>query len=250
MKITNRLNFLNERIVLNEQNAILEIGALNHPLLPSNNVKYLDWFSTEELTEMYPHRAKNIQPIDYVVKTLNFSEHVKDKFDLAIACHVIEHIPNMILWLQNMQEIIKPNGYVFLVIPHKKYTFDHLRPLTKLAELLDRFERNVQQPEIKDVFEQKYYYRPIKQSDGWNPKILKERIKKNSYPNAVAAWNDAKIRINKNGYVDVHCNVLTQNSFVKIINELRTAKLTKLKPVYKQDVIRGFKEFYIILQKG
>ena len=245
-----RKRFINKNVDVEKLKLILEIGALNKPTFRKRkNVKYLDWFSTDELAKMYPHRVGNIQPIDYVVKSLNFNKVIKDSFDFIAANHVGEHIPNFIFWLKNIDSILNKNGYLFLTLPHKDYTFDYLRPTTSITTMLDRFYRNVNVPEIKDVFEQKYFYRPIKKLDGWNSVLLKEKINKPSFKSIEEAWSYSKKLIRRDGYVDVHCNVFTLSSFLNIINVLFEENLINLKAIVTQDVLKHSNEFHVLLQK-
>ena len=58
--------------------------------------------------------------------------------DFVLASHVIEHIPDPIAALEEWNRVAR--RYLFLVIPHRDRTFDRDRPLTPLAELVERHE--------------------------------------------------------------------------------------------------------------
>ena len=64
------------------------------------------------------------------------------KYDFLLSCHSIEHIANPIKAINEWKRIIKDNGYILLVVPHKDTTFDHNRPVTKLEHLVADFENN------------------------------------------------------------------------------------------------------------
>jgi len=61
------------------------------------------------------------------------SNLIKEKFDYIIAFDAIEHIPNMIDWLNDVHKILKDAGHIFLAIPGKRYTFDILRPIYRIT---------------------------------------------------------------------------------------------------------------------
>jgi len=95
------------------------------------NIFYSDWFSKEELYLRFKEKnrpiAEGLCHVDYVIKNKNFSEKINDKFDLVIANHIIEHVPDTIAWLKNISAVLNKNGFLFLAIPHKEYTFDKVR---------------------------------------------------------------------------------------------------------------------------
>uniref|UniRef100_A0A915EP30 Methyltransferase type 11 domain-containing protein n=1 Tax=Ditylenchus dipsaci TaxID=166011 RepID=A0A915EP30_9BILA len=60
--------------------------------------------------------------------------------DFVLSSHVIEHFYDPIKTIEEWLRVVKPNGYVFIVVPHKERTFDLARNRTSLAELIERHE--------------------------------------------------------------------------------------------------------------
>lgn len=60
-------------------------------------------------------------------------------YDFVLSSHVLEHSANPILALSEWKCLLKDDGYLVLVLPDKKHTFDHRRPVTALAHLIDDF---------------------------------------------------------------------------------------------------------------
>jgi SAM-dependent methyltransferase len=58
------------------------------------------------------------------------------------SAHVVEHRANP--WgrpLAEWRRVVRPGGYVLLIVPHRDGTFDHRRPVTSLEHLLEDAER-------------------------------------------------------------------------------------------------------------
>jgi 2-polyprenyl-3-methyl-5-hydroxy-6-metoxy-1,4-benzoquinol methylase len=113
----------------------IEIGPLVNPIVTrdQSNVKYVDRASTEELREWYSKAPQinvdEIMDIDYIWGEQSLAEATgsAEQFDYCIASHVIEHIPDLITWLQEISSILKVGGVACFAVTDKRYTFDCLR---------------------------------------------------------------------------------------------------------------------------
>src|SRR3990172_4516550 len=81
----------------------LEIGPLDSPVLTKDeaNIRYLDYLTRDELVERHSDRRRvdDIVALDYVISNKPLASAIGERFDYVIACHVLEHVPNMIGWL-------------------------------------------------------------------------------------------------------------------------------------------------------
>ena len=64
-------------------------------------------------------------------------------YEVILSCHSLEHFANPIKALKEWDRVLVEDGYMLLVIPHKDGTFDHNRPVTTFAHLLNDFELNI-----------------------------------------------------------------------------------------------------------
>jgi SAM-dependent methyltransferase len=70
--------------------------------------------------------------------------------DFVISSHVIEHFFDPIKTLKEWHRVVKPGGYIFLIVPHKERTFDIDRPRTPLAEIIARHTGEIPKPTVDD----------------------------------------------------------------------------------------------------
>lgn len=243
-----------EQYVPVKEGKILEFGAFDYPTYFKSeaDIEYLDYFSKTELAELHtaakPERVKNSIQVDHVIKEIDFAEHLPAQFDLLIANHVIEHIPDLIRWLDNASRLLSNSGRIFLSIPHKEYTFDKVRPITTLSDLRFAHEEKLAAPSVRQVFESLYYYRPIRAKHVWEssseyPKLIAHK----RYQTARIAWEIAKEKVRNGGFLDVHCTVFTYESFLDVMTELEGASYTRLKVIHSANAQHLSNEFYVLL---
>ena len=49
--------------------------------------------------------------------------------DFVVSSHVLEHFPNTIKALLEWDRLIRAGGIIFMIVPHKKRTFDKIEPV-------------------------------------------------------------------------------------------------------------------------
>jgi len=119
----------------------LEIGGSAHnPFgLRTLNVDWIDDpfnpFKQEEIA-----LCGRYLPVDIVAPgdDLPFKDN---SIDFVISSHVIEHFYDPIKTIQEWLRVVRPGGYVYMIVPHKERTFDSIHPRTVLAELIQRHEQ-------------------------------------------------------------------------------------------------------------
>jgi len=115
----------------------IEIGgsAHNQFFLNTLNVNFTE--QPTRFTRGEIEHAGNVLKVDIVANgdDLPFKDNT---VDFVITSHVLEHFWDPINTLKEWLRVVKPNGYVFLIIPHKERTFDRDRTRTSLQELIDR----------------------------------------------------------------------------------------------------------------
>jgi predicted SAM-dependent methyltransferase len=122
----------------------LEIGPSHNPILPKRDgydVETVDHLDQQGLIEKYRDHGidlSRIEPVDYVWTGGSLLELVGDRqrYDWIVAAHVIEHVPDVVGFLQQCLALLKPDGVLSLVIPDRRYSFDYLRFPSSVGSLL------------------------------------------------------------------------------------------------------------------
>jgi SAM-dependent methyltransferase len=69
-------------------------------------------------------------------------------YDFVLSSHVLEHVANPIQALSEWKRLLMEGGVLVLLLPDKKHTFDHRRPVTKMEHLIADFEAGVQDDDL------------------------------------------------------------------------------------------------------
>lgn len=116
--------------------SILEIGPGSSPKLHGDGVYYFDVKSRTQLLNRYPDRQAHIPKNIHFVEENGDLYIIDRKFDIVFSCHMIEHAPDLISHLQMVHNLLVPGGYYFLIVPDKRYCFDHFKPESTTADVL------------------------------------------------------------------------------------------------------------------
>lgn len=232
--------------------SILEIGALDQPTFrpPDHKVSYADLASRKELAAKGGnnprYKYERLVDVDYVIKDGDYAKSIGRTFDLIIANHVIEHVPNAIDFLGDMGKLLTPKGVLFLTVPDKRYTFDITRRLTNFIDLL-RAQRNRQtKPDFFNILEHFWHHKAVSAKDIWENKhheaMAKQRFK---HKDAL----DTAEHYAKEDYADVHCHVFTDSSFNELLTDLQGFGLLPFSHWRISPVRYMSNEFYVALHK-
>ena len=122
--------------------SIAEIGALCNPILKKSeaDIRYVDYADAKSLRAHYANNPlidpEKIVETDAIWGKDTLLTALKQPVDLIVASHVVEHVPDLILWLDELHLALAPRGQVSLAIPDRRFTFDFLRRETSLSDVL------------------------------------------------------------------------------------------------------------------
>jgi len=69
-------------------------------------------------------------------------------YDFVLSSHVLEHTANPILALSEWIRLLKDQGLLVLLLPHKDGTFDHRRPVTTMQHLIADFDAGMAEDDL------------------------------------------------------------------------------------------------------
>ena len=118
----------------------LEIGGSAHNPF-GLNTKNVDFTAdlTTEFKQAEVDQCGTALPVD-IVAPGDCLPVPDNSQDFVISSHVIEHFFDPIKALKEWHRVVRPGGYIFLIVPHKERTFDKERPRTALKELIARHD--------------------------------------------------------------------------------------------------------------
>lgn len=101
----------------------------------------------------FEYKKNHTKGMQYISDATDLSQILSLNYDFVISSHVIEHVANPIKALIEWKRIIKDNGYLILILPHKDGTFDHKRPVTKLDHLNQDYKNLTDESDLSHLNE-------------------------------------------------------------------------------------------------
>jgi SAM-dependent methyltransferase len=219
---------------LDKQGRGIEIGASISPVAPKRagfNVEIIDHLDRDGLLAKYRDHKENpkaslsqIEEVDYVWSGQSYTELTgkSNHYDWVIASHVVEHVPDLVRFLQDCESLLKADGVLSLVVPDKRYCFDYYRPISGIGKVLDNFYQKQIKPSPGMVAE---YYLNLavteRGSIAWSENYHRGYRLNYSHDVAVGNLNEAL----DDAYIDVHMWCFVPSSFRLIIHDLHALGL-------------------------
>lgn len=229
----------------------VEIGALDKPLVTRDmgHVLYVDHADTAALRRKYQEhanvRSDAIVDVDGVWNNNTLLDAIGGrKVDYIIASHVIEHVPDMITWLNELEAALAPGGEIRFAIPDMRYTFDCLRRETVFSDVLPAYLARAKCPMAREVVDFVANAADVHSDLLWH-KPAARAIDRKLYTDVdVVKLGDEAMR---GEYHDVHCWTFTPASFARLMQQITAAGLSNLACRAFTDTPVGWTEFYISL---
>ncbi|WP_350394881.1 methyltransferase domain-containing protein [Methylorubrum podarium] len=235
----------------------VEIGPLTNPLIRKDegDVLYADHLPTDALRRQYdghptlgPVGTDGIVPVDVVLGEGGLADALgpRGPVDYIVASHVVEHVPNAIGWLREAGDALREGGVFCLIVPDKRFTFDHFRRPTTAGALVAAHLAGLRKPPVAVVYEHFARASPVEASAVWKgrPVLLRPISGGPTEALSIAAG------IAETGAsVDVHCAVFTPCSFADILAELIGLDLLPFECAALEPTCPWESEFFVLLRK-
>ena len=227
----------------------LEIGPAHNAILPKRDgyrTKTVDYIDRAGLVEKYreftQYSPDDIEDVDYVIPAGgSMPEVIRERFDLVLASHVLEHSISLIDFINDCTALLAPDGVLALVVPDHRYCFDRFRERSSIGRVIDT---SISPPPVHTVGTMtEFSLNAVKHggTTSWAPghsgryRLVHDLDEAKA--NATRAQGDT--------YVDVHNWVFTPNHLRLLLQDLHALGLISVREAAFQDTIGH--EFFLNL---
>lgn len=244
-------------LVLPQGRTGVEIGPLTNPLIRKDegDVLYADHLPTDELRRQYaehptlgPAGTDGIHPVDIVLGEggLAVALGQRGPVDYIVASHVVEHVPDPIGWLREAGDALREGGVFCLIVPDKRFTFDHFRAPTTAGALVAAHLAGLRRPPLATVYEHFARTTPVDAGAVWDGRPVPLTPISGGPAEALSI---AAGLAETGASVDVHCAVFTPFSFAEILAELIGLDLLPFECAALEPTRPRESEFFVLLRK-
>jgi len=245
--------------VIKKTDRILEFGPLNWPMVSKSdfpNTYYADIRNSNDIKKLYAGNdylestgvqidTDSIVDIDYVIKGA-YKKTFKDveKFDVIVLSHVIEHIPDIVNFFQEVTDLLKKNGKLVIIYPDARYCFDHFRNGTTFVDAYNTYaEKKMNYSAVFD-----FVNNVVHENDPkffWNDKTQNDILPTTDFSKVMQAYKNAK---NDTLPDDIHFWPFADYQFVKFLYDLDRAGLSNFEIDEFYETQENTQEFMTILR--
>ena len=230
-----------------DEGGSLEIGPFCFPVLKGPDVSYFDVLDRDNLIA----RAGNVGFDPISVPVIDFVSPSGDlgivdtTFRSVVSSHCLEHQPDLIGHLQQVERILAPRGRYFALVPDKRYCFDHFIPPSTVAGVIDAHVERRDRHRVQSVIEHRALtthndtVRHWCGDHGTPENDVTRRI--------LEGLQEFKTAIGK--YIDVHAWYFTPDSSMKLFPTLKSVGLIDLELERLYPTRRLSNEFWMVLRK-
>ena len=231
---------------------ILEIGPAHNAILPKRegfNTRTVDYLDRAGLIERYKDHANyspdDIEEVDYVLPPgAPMADVIKERFEVVLASHVLEHTTSMIDFLNESARLLAPGGVLALVVPDHRYCFDRFRERASLARVVDASLAPPSLHTVGTVIEEKLNASLHRGTNAWAP----------GAPGRYEFLYDAEVArdwgrqaAHADRYIDTHNWVCTPHHLRLLLQDLYELGFISLRESFFHDTVRH--EFFINLSE-
>jgi len=233
----------------------VEIGPLNKPTVRKDEgaILYVDYTDTDSLRAKYEEdptvNTEEIVEIDAVWGAQTLAECIgHQRVDYVVSSHVVEHVPDLIAGLEEIESILKPGGSLRLAVPDRRFTFDYLRRESRLCDIVNAYLLKSRTPLPIAILDYFLSVRRVDQQAAWNGKLPAElpRVPGHDLKGGMGVATD---QIKNGTYHNIHCWVFTPRSFAELFAEAAAEGLIHFGCEAVYDTEPGQLEFFTVLKQ-
>jgi len=232
--------------LVTRQLSALEIGPFAQPLLRGERVRYADYLASDALRD----RARllgldpaGVPPIHHILSATPLGA-IDCAYDAVLSSHCIEHQPDLIRHLLDVEHLLaERSGRYFLLVPDKRYCFDHYLPESSIADIITAHVERRTVHTLKSVIEHRALTTHNDPALHWQfPDNARGEVSAASVRAAIDEWVAAK-----GEYIDVHAWYFTPASFRENIRLLKALGYIHFELERLYATRKGSNEFWAVL---
>lgn len=231
--------------LIDPDSAILEIGPFCQPVFRGPNVRYLDVLDAQQLRARAGEIGEDASGCPDVIHFTNgLAEASGSNLDVVFSSHNIEHQPDLIRHLNEVAAALRPGGFMVMLVPDKRYCFDHFLAETTIAEVVESFLDRRSTHTVRHVVEHVALTAHNDTARHWagdhgvEPNCTDGRL--------TLAIN--RLQEAGDAYIDVHAWKFTPTSFSAVIGALSIAGIHPMRIERVYDTPAGRNEFGVVLR--
>ncbi len=239
---------------------LLEIGPFCWPAFRTaeHRVRYLDAHSTDELRnkarQVEGADLSNVPNIDYLWTGEPYKSLIRDQtFDIAYSSHNIEHQTCLVSHLNDVASVLREHGRYFLVIPDKRYCFDHYLPESTMVDILDAFITRRRRHSLRNLIRDRVLLTHNDRARHWMGDHGPDpRTNQMSGPATRGILDQLETIVRRmqieDPYIDTHAWQFTPDIFRHLVDALCAAGLVPFQTERVYQTLFGSFEFYAVLR--
>ena len=125
------------------------LGSLDNCLYSSSTI-WAGSVAAGGTFAFHPAKAKGNQ---IICEASDLAPIASESYDCVLASHCLEHVANPLRALGEWKRVLRPDGLLLLILPHKEGTFDWRRPVTTLEHMISDYEHGLGEDDLTHLAE-------------------------------------------------------------------------------------------------
>jgi len=143
------------------------------------------WAEEIKAGRTFQYQPNKEPGIQFICEATDLRPIQNSTYDCILASHCLEHIANPLRALREWKRVLKEDGLLLLVLPHKEGTFDWRRPTTTLAHMIEDYRNEVGEDDLTHLPEILALHDLAKDKPGGTPEQFRQRCLENAQKRAM-----------------------------------------------------------------
>ena len=111
------------------------------------------WDGTIKSGQTFRVDSKKKLGQQYICEATSMQSIPSASYDFVLSSHMLEHCANPLQALSEWKRLLRKDGLLVLLLPDKRFTFDHRRPVTSLEHLVADFKSGKKEDDLTHLEE-------------------------------------------------------------------------------------------------